>query len=446
MTEEFKKENDAVAESFIKRYFIDPWKSDDRKVWEHSRNFEVFFGTKCPFGCKYCYLNRKGDDLYPTDIQRDDVLIANMAKVLEWMKRENMAPKGFLFFSGEPFVQEACMKAIDMTLDAFAESEKKPEQITVPTGFGFMFYPEMVERVEKLMEKSRRVGIPIHLSASIDGKHCEPNRPFKDQTIKRDDEFYDKAFSFMAKWKIGAHPMIYSDLIENWKDNWKWFQEKFLKHGIPFYKIYLLEVRNAEWSPDQIGRFSEFIDFLIEWTYEKVFNKNADHTLDFIFNHGFNLLRNSFLEGDGRGMKCALQDYMFLRLGDLAWVPCHRTSYDQFIFGRFIEKNGKIDGFSSDNSDLIPAIYSMKGEDMPYCENCAIRDLCVQGCLGSQYEATGDLFSPIPTVCELEHVKVFTIIKTLKRLGLIDKATAYIPENRRKAFKRVSDMVLNTVN
>jgi radical SAM protein with 4Fe4S-binding SPASM domain len=203
--------------------------------------------------------------------------------------------------------------------------------------------------------------------------------------------------------------------------------------------MYLLEVRNAEWTRAETVHFAEFMEFLIEWTYEKVFKKNDDQTLDFIFNHGFNILRNSFIEGDGRGMKCALQDYMFLRLGDLSWVPCHRTSYDQFIFGQFTERDGKINGFSSTNADLIPAIYSMKGEDMPYCENCVIKELCPQGCLGSQYETTGDLFSAIPTVCELEHAKIFAIIKALRKHGLFEKALKYVPESRREAFKRVSE-------
>jgi len=50
---------------------------------------------------------------------------------------------------------------------------------------------------------------------------------------------------------MGFHPMIYSNKIEYWIDNFLWFQKMFYKYGINPFNVYLLEVRNVEWLPQQ---------------------------------------------------------------------------------------------------------------------------------------------------------------------------------------------------
>ena len=46
----------------------------------------------------------------------------------------------------------------------------------------------------------------------------------------------------------------------------------------------------------------------------------------------------------------------------------------------------------------------------PHCINCPINSLCIGGCLGAQYEVTGSMFIPIPTVCKVNLTLVKTII------------------------------------
>ena len=146
------------------------------------------------------------------------------------------------------------------------------------------------------MKGFRDINIRVGLSISMDGKFMEVNRPWRQvKRIKnemvtseeeiRDDEYYDKVFDFAVKYNAGFHPMIYSNNIENWKQNWLWFQEKFEEKGIPFSNIYLLEIRNEEWSERQIKDYSEFLDFIVEWTYNKL-EKDPKKTAEFILSSG----------------------------------------------------------------------------------------------------------------------------------------------------------------
>ena len=57
------------------------------------------------------------------------------------------------------------------------------------------------------------------------------------------------------------------------------------------------------------------------------------------------LSRNAFYPG------CTINRALIVRMGDLAIVPCHRTSYDQFLLGHFnVENDVKI----TDNVPVKP--------------------------------------------------------------------------------------------
>ncbi|GAH24756.1 unnamed protein product, partial [marine sediment metagenome] len=51
--------------------------------------------------------------------------------------------------------------------------------MTVPTNCTFILNNKKRERVEQCLEEFKAAGMPLYLSASIDGKHCEGNRPFR---------------------------------------------------------------------------------------------------------------------------------------------------------------------------------------------------------------------------------------------------------------------------
>ena len=41
---------------------------------------------------------------------------------------------------------------------------------------------------------------------------------------------------------------------------------------------------------------------------------------------------------------CNVDKLITIRLGDLSWVPCHRTSYEKFIYGKLKVENNTIVG------------------------------------------------------------------------------------------------------
>jgi len=387
----FKEENDKLLSSLLDRTFFKAWKEPDNPKLVNFRSLEFMINYRCNLTCRYCYVNRYGDELYPKELYSDEKrILQNLELVLDWMLENSYSPK-IEIFGGEPLVQNIGFKCLDLILEKL--SGKVETKIVIPTNFTFLLNEKLTERVEELLEKSKKVNLPIFLSASFDGKYCESNRPFRGRKECRDDEYYDKCFSFASKWKFGFHPMIYSRHIEKWKDNFLWFQKMMQKHDIPFHNIYLLEVRNQEWTLHQTKLFGDFVRFLIHWSYRKVGRANF---LDFLFKkRGFNILTAS-LSTHGRGIGCSFQSALYLRLGDLAIVPCHRTCYKPFVIGRFKVDKGKIVGVEANNIELGVMKAAFHTNTFPYCETCLIKSLCSFGCLGAQLETTGDMFTPIP--------------------------------------------------
>lgn len=435
---DFEEENDELGKSFLERMYFQEWKKDVEERSPNRSTLELDSSFECNLNCKYCYVERYGDELYPDVEERK--LYDNAESVIEWLIENDMNPDLELF-AGEPLVKDVNFNILHMVLDKFREVEKSPRRIVIPTNFTWIRDGEYLARVEKLMEKSRAYDMPVYLSASIDGKYCSENRP----PIHFDEKDYDRIFGFAREWNCGFHPMIYSERIENWKDNFLWFQEKMQQHNISFDSIYLLEVRNREWSKDQINEFGEFLKWLVEWTVEKV---GKDGFMEFLFDRGFNILSNPFTTV-GRGIGCSIQSTLFMRLADVGIVPCHRLSYDQFKLAQLEEKDASPEGddaasdlgVSINRPELLVGHTAFDNDYQPMCEQCMINKLCSGQCLGAMYEETGDMFSPIPNVCRLEFKKVASFIEKFKELGLLDELKFRVQDAKEVQIEKLEEML-----
>jgi radical SAM protein with 4Fe4S-binding SPASM domain len=274
----------------------------------------------------------------------------------------------------------------------------------------------------------------------------EQNRPFKyRKDDPRDDEFYDKVFTLCAQNGYGFHPMVYSNGIEKWIDNFLWFQEMFKKYNINPFRLYLLEVRNAEWTAGQVKEFQKFYDFLIKWTFTELFYSDKQLFVNKAVNGhcGFNMIP-SVVSIVGRGLGCSIQSSVYLRLGDLKIFPCHRTFYKQFQTAQFkTDNDGNIIDIDGINPELMVAVYSFESNVAPYCEGCINKYFCAKGCLGSQFETTGDLFTPIPNVCQLEFGRTFQFVKTMKEIGVLDLIKNRLRNNLLIAMNIFEDLIDN---
>lgn len=422
----FKLENDKLVNTFLNDTFLKSFSIDNPDI-DNLNSIELQLNSVCDLGCKYCYYTSFGKELYPAEISKNKQILTNLEAVLIWLRDNRLTPE-IDIFTGEIFAQKLGRDALDLIIAFYKATppELRVPKVLVPTNYTFMLDKEIIKYVEGVIREFWELGIHMGLSASFDGKLLDSdNRPMKKVIVTgcedpRGDEYYDEIFKFNTHYHFGFHPMVYSNKIELWKENFLWFQEKFEKFNIPWTDIYLLEVRNAEWSDEQIREYSDFTRFLINYAWEKC-DKDIDKYFEFLnARRGFNMLAAP-LGRIGRGIGCSVQSMMYIRLGDLTMSPCHRTMYKGFQTARFTTVDNRIIGIEAINPELMLTTYHFHASAQPYCEDCAIKTVCSKGCLGAQLEVMGDMFTPIPTVCGLEFAKIYAMADEYRKLGILDE-------------------------
>ena len=439
-------EDDILLKSQLENFFLKilkiPWDDyirADNTNREKMIQVEFIVTSDCNLKCEYCYLQKFKDDIIPKHCRDRKKIMENLHSFMQYWIREGF-DCNLDIFSGEIWQTDFGCSFLE-TIEDYVRQGAKIHNITIPSNCSFIMYEEYKNRIQNVIDNLADMGVRLIFSASVDGQIIEDiaRPPVNKKNVGKKDKigFYDLLFEFNYKNRYGFHPMLCAYTVEKQKLNLDWWKRMFQKYS-PNWKrdlasLMMLEVRNDDWTDDKIEKFREYQSYLADTLLYDCFDGNIEmftNTIlranEFSENMGYNIL---FIHKHDGSMNCSMARSMCVRLGDLAVVPCHRMAYKKFVYGYFLkDDNGNITGeFKSNNLQMCPTCnYSNLRKLMYGCDNCDIKLFCIRGCMGSQYENTGDPLACIESVCNLEKAKVAGILSNMERLGSIDYLRRFI--------------------
>ena len=369
---------------------------------------ELIFWPDCTLKCTYCYVHPHPDNF----VQGKVDWISNVKKAIPYVRQFNRIE----LFGGEILVKQTGRDILDMLL------EEINGEILIPSNGTWVLDDKAYKHIQDIYSNYPN---KLHISFSTDGLYGDvarfPNAP---------DLYYERMFEFAKTYGAGFHPMIHSSNIAKWKENFIWFKDNYDRYGLNLKNLYLLEVRNADWDKTSCKLLAEFITFLVEQAHS-MFEDFEDFILK---GRGFNILSSPLIK-TSKGLGCSIQTTVALRLADLTIFPCHRLMYPNLKAGQLID--GVIKWGDVNTYDLIK---SFDFKSQPICKSCLIKNMCSLGCLGAQYEYSKDFTAPIPTVCMMEHYKLYGWFEGMERVGWL---TRFMENSSKKQdllnFKEIID-------
>lgn len=419
--------NNKVFNNFLDKYFFKNW----REKGAPYEGLEIIFSPKCNLKCSYCYVHKNNKKIYDENWFDLKTSLKNVVSILKWLGDNKMSPP-IDIFSGELFAQKSGYELLE-TIISFYESnnyEEKPPCFIIPTNGSFLNDKQLTERIISYKKRFKEQGIDLYLSFSFDGYYCDKiTRRFKKEIdlpfqASYTEDFYETIFQFMSKYGDLPHPMVASENVAAWKDNFLWFEKMFDKYNIPIESLYLLEVRNYNWDEKTLKEFSDFLSFLVHHMFER-YNYDKEKFSEWMtrkkenIHRGFNILGTVINRNDS-GSSCTFGRQLMVRASDLKMFPCHRLAYPELEIGHFSTENNEFK-FITKQAELGIVTSAVTANTMNICNSCNIKFLCIGQCFGSCYEVLNDMFTPIPSVCNLEYVKVKTVISSLKEIGVLDQ-------------------------
>lgn len=351
----------------------------------------------------------------------------------------------FALFAGDLFYDDLIYDILDLFynyLEQYCKGWAIKPSIKIPCNMSFIENEKHRNIFKNYYLKFININSNIKISASIDGKYIDSNR------ITHTDEFYNLLFTYCKEIDAGFHPMIDSNLIENWIDNYDWWVNNLNKYKLQKLPA-LLEVRNDSWTLDKIESYIQFLNHMLEDQQSKLsktelailaFGMGDPETYDITQRDSLINFDQSIIRGqnplifpevkDRNKISCALQETFSIRVGDLAIVPCHRTCYNHYIAGFFDVQNNQIVDIIPFNVSMYITLLTLNVNTLPGCATCSISKYCAKGCLGSQYETTNDLFHPCLSVCNLFKAKFSFLLQKYYDLGILQEAIEHKAINK----------------
>lgn len=456
---QIQKEEKLLLKQFINDFFykksIDGnYKSDLYKMlieYHIASPIEVIIRPECNQKCEYCYITNHGNELYPLEERKTkEELITNFEILFNYFEKQKMIIPQMELFAGDLFYDDLIYSLFEILysyynkiyetesfcLNFIMEKNIPNFRIIIPSNFSFVNDSRHLPKLKEWQNKFIKINVKINFSVSADGKYATKVRENKQNNEV--DQYYDKIIQAGFELKAGFHPMISSETIENYIQNYDWWLEQLAKYNskLPFEKQFdfsptFLEVRNNTWTKEKIDSYVLLLNHMIDKRIE-LFNGNIELLASHLFNNNNNNIKmnNSDvlrfpIRTFSEHSPCTLTGLMHINLQNMAIVPCHRLTYYQFIGGKFIIENNEIIDIDPINPSGYIGIMTMNYHYQPKCDNCALNNICMKGCLGSQYETSGELFVPNNSVCNLFHAKYKTLISRYNQLGIFKIAKKY---------------------
>lgn len=443
----YQKEQDEVIEKFLEEKIIKYWQKDfpERQEGPFDLFLEIYITASCNQKCTYCYLTNHGEELYPLELRDKDTILKNLEIVYKYLAKRKVILSRLDFFSGEIWGTSFGDQILNMTLKYICNSDLDIRSIVIPTNFSFCQSIDKMTKMDKYINAFAKVNCLMQLSCSIDGLVVDNlNRPLNSD-INKTNEFYSNVFSFVKKHGFGFHPMIAANNIEYQCDNYDaWiaaFKQVYGNDPKNHYGLLMqLEVRNDDWTEEKILEYCKWLNHVMDVDKKEYFNddhKSFQHFLltggtdgwSYKFSASYNPYRLLASEGPYAGLcHCTMGTMVAIRLGDLSIVPCHRTSYEKFLLGKIKVENDEIVGVEAKNISLLNSTYRSSYAVKPKCDTCFFEKYCLRGCLGSQYESTGDIHYPIDSVCELQQAKIIFLFEKLQHDNYFDDEVRKNPQ------------------
>lgn len=435
---QFDKEQTDLVKFILNERFFKPWSLHqtfeiDDNLFDYSligeSALEIYLTAKCNQKCEYCYLHRF-PGLYPAEYDKQEIVLHNLQLLFDYIIENDFYIPSIEYFTGEIWHSEYGLKVLEMTLQA-VKNGLRTDSFTIPSNCSFVADEIQLGKIQRYIDALSRQGVRLVFSISVDGAPVEDfARPLNNGWVKT-EEFYDRLFLFAQHNTYYFHPMVAACDIEKWIENFQWWENKCIEYDMdPDVCIMMLEVRNNDWTQEKIESYCKLLDYFIDRQW-----KNNDYNIERfckeLFNYQGGGLHGYVPYAPARSDTfpgCTVANSLTVRAGDLAICPCHRTAYNKFLYGRFVVENDKICDIEGYNPQMAMRILMSNFNLTNFgCDTCIYSKYCLKGCLGSQYETTGDPFMPMECVCKFFKAKLKFLANKYNELGVYD----WVRENAR---------------
>lgn len=405
---------------------------------QDTSRLELIIRPQCDQQCDYCYIHNYGDKLYPIKHRKNkEELVHNIDILLQYLLEEKKIQiTQWEIFGGDLFSDDLWFDVMDLFIKYYSNSYYQDCYLKfneiyfmMPNNLTFVKDDAKVARFEEYLEKLKAINLKFVISYSTDGLYAIDSR----EKRAIDQAWFDKTLAFCAKHGFGTHPMISSQNIHNFVDNYDWWIENMAKHYTidQGWSPMFLPVRNDGWTEEHIQKYIELLNHMIDfrlnlfdgniYNFAKHLTQGTETKHYLLRTPPSDIISIRTNNRQNNVINCSLPCVLTINTADLTIAPCHRLTYEQFCAGHFIIENDKVVGIEADYglSSYIN-ITENNRYYRPECTHCEIRDFCMQGCMGSQFEFSGDVHKPVPSVCNLLKAQWEFLINKYANMGILD--------------------------